>query len=56
MEGMLPPLNRPVTDGEYLSFVHYAEALGVQRAFTQEKGSAKESFIPLLAPQREKSR
>ena len=46
MEGVAAPLNRPVSDGEYLSLVHYAETLGVKNAFTQEKGAVGESFIP----------
>lgn len=46
MEGVAPPLDRPVSDREYLSFVQYAEKLGVKNAFTQEKGAIGESFIP----------
>ena len=46
MEGVPSPLDRPVSDGEYLSLVRYAETLGVKNAFTQEKGAISESFIP----------
>lgn len=46
MKDALPPLDRPVSDAEYLSLVKYAASLGVTRAFTQEKGSVSESFIP----------
>ncbi|MBO5754620.1 MAG: radical SAM protein [Clostridia bacterium] len=46
MDGVPSPLDRPVSDGEYLSLVRYAETLGVKNAFTQEKGSISESFIP----------
>lgn len=41
-----PLLSRTVTPYEYKSFVDYARALGVTRAFTQEGSAAKESFIP----------
>jgi len=40
------PLNRRVTIAEYNELVSYAEKLGVKNAFTQERESAKESFIP----------
>lgn len=43
---MPPPLNRRVTVAEYDELVSYAEKLGVKNAFTQERESAKESFIP----------
>ena len=46
VKGVSPPLDRPVSDREYFSFVQYAEALGVKNAFTQEKGAIGESFIP----------
>ncbi len=46
MKGAVSPLDRPVSDAEYLSLVSYAASLGVTRAFTQEKGSVSESFIP----------
>ncbi len=45
-EGMPPPLDRPVTDAEYLSLLHYAENLEGLRGFTQEKEAASDSFIP----------
>ena len=41
-----PELHRTVTDYEYASLISYAQALGVKNAFIQEKGTAKESFIP----------
>lgn len=41
-----PPLHRPVTHEEYESLLDYARRLGLTRAFTQEFGTAKESFIP----------
>lgn len=50
MEGVEPPLNRPVSDREYLSLVRYAQSLGVKNAFTQEKGAVGESFIPPFTP------
>lgn len=40
------PLNRRVTVAEYDELVSYAEKLGIKNAFTQERESAKESFIP----------
>ena len=46
MENMPPPLNRRVTLAEYDELVSYAEKLGIKNAFTQERESAKESFIP----------
>ena len=46
MTGTPPPLDRPVSDSEYLSLVRYAASLGVVHAFTQEKGAIGESFIP----------
>lgn len=46
MPGMKPPLNRPVTREEYGQLLDYAERLGLKNGFTQEFGTAKESFIP----------
>lgn len=43
---MPSPLDRRVTLAEYRELVAYAERLGVVNAFTQERESAKESFIP----------
>ena len=40
------PLNRRVTTAEYDELVSYAEKLGIKNAFTQERESAKESYIP----------
>lgn len=39
-------LNRKITDAEYMSVVGYAEKLGIENGFVQEKESAEESFIP----------
>lgn len=41
-----PELNRKVTKREYERLVDYAIGLGVENAFIQEGGTAKESFIP----------
>ena len=41
-----PNLSRRVSEAEYISFVEYAQALGVKNAFTQEGSAASESFIP----------
>ena len=46
MPNMLPPLNRRVTRAEYAELVDYAERLGLTNGFTQEFGTADESFIP----------
>lgn len=46
MPGMKAPLNRRVTHEEYNQIVDYAEKLGLKNGFTQEFGTAKESFIP----------
>lgn len=46
MEGMKPPLDRPVTHEEYYQLLDYAEKLGIKNGFTQDFGTAKESFIP----------
>ena len=46
MKDMKPPLDRRVTLSEYEELVSYAQRLGVKFAFTQERESAKESFIP----------
>lgn len=39
-------LNRKVTAREYARVVDYAIEKGVVNAFVQEKGTAKDSFIP----------
>ena len=44
--GKYPELNRRVTEEEYEEVVDYAIALGVERGFIQEGGTAEESFIP----------
>ncbi len=41
-----PEINRRLTTLEYDRVVGYALSLGVRNAFTQEKGTAKESYIP----------
>ena len=41
-----PELARPVTAREYRRVLEYAEALGFETVFTQEKESAKKAFIP----------
>ena len=46
MEGVPSPLDRPVSNAEYLSLLRYAVSLGITRAFTQEKESIGASFIP----------
>ena len=46
MENQKPPLDRRVTHAEYEDLVSYAIKLGVKNAFTQDYGTAKESFIP----------
>ena len=46
MPGMTSPLNRTVTHEEYSDLLTYAEKLGLKNGFTQDFGTAKESFIP----------
>ena len=46
MPDMKPPLNRRVTREEYAQLTDYAERLGLKNGFTQEFGTASESFIP----------
>ena len=46
MQGMKSPLDRAVTREEYRDLCGYAERLGVTLGFTQEHGTASESFIP----------
>ena len=46
MPDMKPPLNRRVTVEEYQQLISYAEKIGLKNGFTQEYGSAEESFIP----------
>lgn len=46
IEGVPPPLDRRINDREYVSFLRYAQSLGVKNAYTQEKTAASESFIP----------
>jgi putative pyruvate formate lyase activating enzyme len=46
MPGMATPLNRRVTREEYNELLDYAEKLGLKNGFTQDFGTASESFIP----------
>ncbi len=46
MQGMKPPLDRRVTREEYRQLTDYAERLGLKNGFTQDFGTAEESFIP----------
>ena len=46
MPGMKPPLDRPVTREEYYQLLDYAEKIGLKNGFTQDFGTAEESFIP----------
>ena len=46
MPDMSAPLDRRVTHSEYEELVQYALNVGVTNAFTQEYGTAEESFIP----------
>ena len=46
MPNQAPPLDRTVTKREYRELVDYAISLDIKNAFTQEFGTAKESFIP----------
>ena len=46
MPNMKPPFDRRVTRAEYEDLLRYAERLGVQHGFTQDFGTAAESFIP----------
>lgn len=41
-----PELARPITAREYRRVVDYAEAIGFETVFTQEKESAEKAFIP----------
>ncbi len=42
----LPPLNRCVYDSEYDSVLSHANAIGITRAYLQEKDSVGKEFIP----------
>ena len=46
MPNMSPPLNRRVSCAEYDELVNYAIKIGLENGFTQDFGTAKESFIP----------
>ena len=41
-----PEINRVITDAEYDEVIEFALSLGIENAFIQEGGTAKESFIP----------
>ena len=43
---MVRPLDRRVTHEEYEQLLDYASRLGVEHGFTQDFGTAKETFIP----------
>ena len=45
---MYPEINRCLKKSEYERVLDYAVRIGVENAFVQEGGSAKESFIPLF--------
>ena len=46
MPDMASPLDRRVTREEYRQLVDYAEKIGLKNGFTQDFGTAVESFIP----------
>ena len=46
MENMKAPLNRKVTRDEYFDLLDYAHRIGLKNGFTQDFGTASESFIP----------
>ena len=46
MPDMASPLDRRVTREEYRQLVDYAEKIGLKNGFTQDFGTAAESFIP----------
>jgi len=46
IENAFPELGRKLTKREYDKVVDYAIGLGIENAFIQEGGAAKESFIP----------
>lgn len=46
MDGMKPPLDRPVTAAEYRELVDYACKIGIKNAFVQELSSANSAYIP----------
>lgn len=46
MPDMKSPLNRKVTREEYALLTDYAEKIGLKNGFTQDFGTASESFIP----------
>lgn len=45
-EDLPSPLNRRTTAEEYDELVAYAQRLGVEKCFIQERGAASESYIP----------
>ncbi len=46
--GMKPPLDRTVSDAEYVSLVREAQSLGVRYAYTQERESQGSAYLPLF--------
>lgn len=44
--GVLPELNRTVTEPDYRRLTAYADRLGIKNAYIQEGAAASESFIP----------
>ena len=46
MPDMKHPFNRRVTAEEYYQLTNYAEKIGLKNGFTQDFGTAEESFIP----------
>ncbi len=44
--GLAPPLNRRVTAGEYDELCDYARAIGIERAFVQQRESASDIYTP----------
>lgn len=46
MAYITPPLDRRVTREEYRQLIDYAEKIGLKNGFTQDFGTAEESFIP----------
>ncbi len=48
-EGLMPPLNRRVTEAEYEDVLSYALRIGIRDAFTQGAESASETYTPPFA-------
>ena len=41
-----PEINKKISEKYYNTIIDYAISIGIQNAFIQEEGTAKESFIP----------